>query len=122
MIKTRTWILCLAGLAVVLAVLSLRFFFPEQSAVAEVVQDGATIRRIDLSRVAAEETFTVASADGGSNTVVVQPGRIRVLEADCPDQICVQHGWLGSSGGPIVCLPHRLVIRLQDAAGDGVSQ
>ena len=34
-------------------------------------------------------------------------------EADCPDQICVSRGLIQKSGQSIVCLPHRLVIRLE---------
>ena len=88
--------------------------------VAAIYLDGNLIRRIDLSKVSGREPFEI-SCEGGSNTILVESGRIRVLEADCPDQICVQSGWLNSETAPIVCLPHRLVIRLEsseeDAAG-----
>ena len=44
-------------------------------------------------------------------------------EADCPDQICVEHGPLRPGGTPIVCLPNRLSIQWieRDAAVDAVS-
>ena len=67
----------------------------------------------------------VESPYGGSNTILVQPGRICVSEADCPDRICVYQGWLTDDPIPIVCLPHRLVIALKDptqAGSDTVSR
>ncbi len=49
----------------------------------------------------------------------VEPGRIAVTAADCPDKVCVDAGWRSDSASPIVCLPHRLVIRIEkDAAAD----
>ena len=56
----------------------------------------------------------------GSNTIQVEPGRIRVLEADCPDQVCVRQGWISDEVTPIVCLPHRLVIQVSGGTDAGV--
>ena len=48
-----------------------------------------------------------------------------VTQADCPDQYCVHQGFR-SSGTPIVCLPHELIIEfvsdpgLEGAGADGV--
>ena len=47
-----------------------------------------------------------------------RPGGIRVSFADCPDQICVDQGWLSGGRIPIVCLPHRLVIELVEGGDD----
>lgn len=93
--------------------------------VANIYQDGVCIRSVDLSQVTEHETYTVESSLG-TNLIQIEPGKICVLEADCPDQVCVRSGWLADSAAPIVCLPHRLVIRLEKAAAseqiDTVSQ
>ena len=81
--------------------------------------DGELVRTIDLSQVEEGYTFSVDSS-AGTNTIQVEPGRIRVSRADCPDQVCVGQGWISTSAAPIVCLPHRLVIQIgsaQDPAG-----
>ena len=57
--------------------------------VAAITVDGKLVREIDLTEVTGPETFDVPGANGGSNTVQVEPGRIRVSAADCPDHICV---------------------------------
>ncbi len=111
MLKTKTWIALFAVFAAILALLS--FLLLRQrgaGTTVEILRDGEVIREIDLSRVTEEESFRV-EWDGGYNLVEVRPGAIRVSEADCPDRICVGMGWLTDGAAPIVCLPHRLMIR-----------
>ena len=110
--STRFWALALgaAALCCAAAILVLRLT-ATPAAWAVVYQDGEVVERIDLSRVTEGYSFTV-EGQWGSNTVEVEPGRIRVSAADCPDQVCVRQGWVSDSASPIVCLPHRLVIQL----------
>ena len=116
MLKTRTWVILIAAAAAVLALLSaLLLTNRREGTVVEVVQDGVVLQEIDLSAVTGEYSFDVRWPGGGSNVVCVQPGRICVSGADCPDKICVARGWLSDETAPIVCLPHRLVIQVKDA-------
>ena len=34
-------------------------------------------------------------------------------DADCPDKDCVNQGWISRPGQMIVCLPNRLVIKIE---------
>lgn len=81
-----------------------------------VVQDGKTIYTFDLSKTE-DQTFDV-SYEGRVNTVQIQNGKIRVLEAECPDKTCVHMGWLESGALPIVCLPNRLTIEFAGGVAD----
>ena len=123
-LKTRTWILLIAALAAVFALLT-RYTLARQAPgrKAEVVQDGKVLYTIDLDRVTQPYTFTVEDPEGGFSVVSVKPGSICVETADCPDKICVEQGWLKDRASPIVCLPHRLVIRLrgEDRGPDAVA-
>ena len=115
MVKTRTWVIGLAAAALLLGAatwytLSAR----RKSNVVQIVQGDVVVQEIDLARVAKAYSFTIDAPDGGRNTVTVEPGRICVSEADCPDQVCVMQGWLSDQAMPIVCLPHQLVILLKD--------
>ena len=82
---------------------------------ARIYQDGVLIREIDLDSLSAPLTFTV-EFQGRTNTITAQPGRIRVESADCPDQVCVDQGWISDGTVPIVCLPHKLVIEIVGGA------
>ena len=114
MLKTRTWIILIASVALLLIALSV-FLLTSRSegTVVQVIQDGTVLQEIDLSRVREPYSFEVEAPDGGVNRIEVEPGRIRVADADCPDRICVSQGWLSDQSVPIVCLPHRLIIKLR---------
>ena len=84
---------------------------PAKGKVAKIYVDGELMREVDLNKVTMQERFTV-STQRGENVVLIEPERICVESADCPDQVCVHAGWLSDSAAPIVCLPHRLVIEL----------
>ncbi len=55
-----------------------------------------------------------------TNTLVIEDGTARVVEASCPDQICVRQGAVRYAGESIVCLPHRLVITVEGGQRDDV--
>ncbi|HWR44643.1 NusG domain II-containing protein [Sporomusa sp.] len=50
--------------------------------------------------------------DSGFNIIEYNDGRVRIREADCPDQICVKTGWINISPQQIVCLPYRVVVKV----------
>ena len=82
------------------------------SPVARITRDGALLEEIPLDQVAAPYTITLEDSLG-TNLVQVERGRIRIAEADCPDQVCVNQGWISDGTVPVICLPHRLVIEIR---------
>ena len=53
------------------------------------------------------------------NVVVIKGGKVSVTEASCKNQVCVRHGAISKSGESIVCLPNRLVVRIDNGTGEG---
>lgn len=83
--------------------------------------DGSGYTAIPLNE---DNTITITT-DYGTNIVCVSSGEVSVIEADCPDKICVDHSPIKFSGESIVCLPHRLVVTVdstEEAEFDAVSQ
>ena len=103
--KTRTWILLLAGLALLLGLLCLLPVGPAQADAVQLYSDGELIATLPLF---VDRVLTVEGAYG-TNTVTVSAGKVAVTAADCPDGYCMQRGFC-SGGNQIVCLPNRLVI------------
>lgn len=93
----------------------LLFAPPNQSKVL-IQRDGEVLYSLDLSGEK-DRTFVIPYGNS-SNTIEIRDGRIRVSEAECPDQVCVHTGWLSSSAIPIVCLPNHLVITFASENSD----
>ena len=84
-----------------------------------VEQDGR-----ETARYALEENRTVRiEGQGGYNLLVIENGEAWLGEADCPNRLCVQTGRIRYGGQSIVCLPHRLAVRITGGASglDGVT-
>ena len=88
-----------------------------QAPVARITRDGVLVEEIPLDGIQEPRSFTLEDASG-SNRVEVEAGRIRIAQADCPDQICVNQGWISDSTVPIVCLPHKLMIEIVSGGGE----
>ncbi len=49
---------------------------------------------------------------GKKNVLTIQDGQAFIEEADCPDKLCVKHKPISRNGESIICLPHKLAIRI----------
>lgn len=102
--KQKHWILTFAA---IIAVCLLVWLLPRGGGqTALVYQDGTLFYTLDLRQ---NRTLTV-TGPAGKTIITVADGEVFVSHADCPDQVCVKHGPLKKTGGPIVCLPNRLTI------------
>ena len=115
--KTKIIVLLLAGAVAASAAVLLLRDGSAPSPTARITRDGVLLEEIDLDKVEAPRSFTLEDGSG-SNTVVVEKGRICISEADCPDQVCVNQGWISDGTAPIICLPHRLMIEIVGGGGD----
>ncbi len=114
--KDRRWIHdMLLGAGVLLAA-GILYLCMRQSAPAGawavVEQDGTELTRLPLD----EQASYLVQSDAGSNLVCTDGGGVWIEEADCPDQRCVHQGVISTAQERLVCLPHRLVVRVEGAA------
>ena len=72
--------------------------------------NGEIIETINLDKVS--EPYTLNAEYNGYNKIYIEKGKVSVIEADCPDKICIRQS--ESESFPIVCLPHKLVIEKND--------
>ncbi|HHX23082.1 MAG: NusG domain II-containing protein [Tepidanaerobacteraceae bacterium] len=49
----------------------------------------------------------------GENIVEIDRDKVKMYYADCPDLDCVRQGWISRPGQMIVCLPNRIVIKIE---------
>lgn len=82
-------------------------FIYKTSATAEIIYDGKVIQTVDLNK------DCVFSPQGFQNIKFqIKNGSIAFIESDCPDKICVNTGFINSTGQNAVCLPNKMVLRL----------
>lgn len=87
----------------------------EKSAVyAEILRDNEVVCTLNLSEEG--DRYFRIECESGWNEITVKDGKICVSDADCPDRTCVKSGYLRHEHFPVVCLPHRLVIRFAEDA------
>ncbi len=109
--KRADWIL-IASILTVMIALVLVFFFcirEQQGTKAVVTLDGVVILEQDLT----EDCEIPITTPEGYNKFVVRDGMAYVEEADCGNQVCVNHGAISKKNETIVCLPHKLVVEIQ---------
>ena len=116
-IRTRTWIILLGAVFLVLAgLVAWQYLGAKTANTAAVWADGTLVRTLDLS---VDGEYRVET-DRGWNVLTISGGKVAVTAASCPDADCVRCG-PQNSGPPIVCLPNRLSVEFSGAGGlDGV--
>ncbi|MCH5266575.1 MAG: NusG domain II-containing protein [Lachnospiraceae bacterium] len=76
----------------------------------EVYSDGTLLMALPLSQDIEKTTNT----NRGTNTFHIKDGIASMTDADCNDHTCIRTGGISHTGETIVCLPHRLVLRIAD--------
>ena len=56
---------------------------------------------------------------GDTNVCEIAEGKVRMIEANCPDQICVHSAEISRDGMTIVCLPNRVVLEIKNETEEG---
>ena len=82
-----------------------------KSRVAVISQNGSALQTIRLDAV--DRPYEMVIGGGYRNRILVERGRIRFSEANCPDLVCVRTGWISRPGETAVCLPNRVSIRIE---------
>ncbi|MEA4888693.1 MAG: NusG domain II-containing protein [Clostridiaceae bacterium] len=117
-LKWGDWLLygLIGGLAFILFLAAPQSRFaagkPAAGASAVVLQDGRTILELSAEELAGtgEKTLTV---NDYHYTLIYDHGRIRFSQADCPDRICVQSGWISQEGQIVACVPGHLILKIR---------
>ena len=65
-----------------------------------------------------EDRIVRIEGEMGYNLLVIESGEAWLSEADCPNLLCVKTGKIRYAGQSIVCLPHRLAVRITGGASN----
>lgn len=103
---------------VVAAVLLYYNFYEENSAskTAVITQNNVILDRIRLDQLT--EHYTINYSGPYPGTIEAEHGKIRFSHAQCPDQVCVETGWITRPGEIAVCLPAGVIIKIEGGDSD----
>lgn len=79
--------------------------------IVHITLDGEKIGSYSL----AEEKEIPVESVYGYNIVCIKNGQVFMKEANCPDQYCVNTGKVDSINQTIVCLPHKLIVEVEES-------
>lgn len=116
--KIRNDIILIGFLLLIVVVISYYLYFDNSQSEAphlrlQILIDGELTDTYKLT----DESQKIILDTG--NVIVIEGGQVYMKEASCPDGLCVKQGHISRAGESIICLPHKLVLRLVDNAADG---
>lgn len=79
--------------------------------IAIIKKDNVTIETINLSSIKNRKTIKVSGQY--TATIIAEHNRICFLDSNCPDEVCIKTGWLSKAGDLAVCLPNKIIIKLE---------
>lgn len=79
------------------------FFLPKDNQIIKITVNGELY---GVYHLATEQVIAI----GETNICEIHDGKVSMIEANCPDQLCVRQKAVGALGGTIVCLPNKVVI------------
>lgn len=100
-------ILLLAGVLWIVSAL----FLPRENTGIQITVDGEVYGIYSL-----EEDQEIPIGD--TNVCRISGGKAKMIEARCPDHLCMKQAAVDGRGGTIVCLPNRVVIQAVSLGGE----
>lgn len=75
-----------------------------------------TINGEEYKTLSLEEdtTLVIEGENGESNTLAIKDGKVDMIDANCPDKLCVKEREIMYEHETITCLPNRVVLEIID--------
>ncbi|HBE9332790.1 TPA: NusG domain II-containing protein [Clostridioides difficile] len=74
----------------------------------EIYVDNKLYKTVSIN---AKEEFKIENR-GGDNIVKIHDKGVEIVDASCPDKVCVHTGFINKPSQSIVCIPNRVSIKI----------
>ncbi len=107
--KRRNDVILPAAILFIAALLWLGLFLTRsQGALVRVTVDGKLIGEYPLDK---QQEIRIGD-ENAYNILSIADGKAEIIEASCPDKLCVHQGKVQYDGQSIICLPNKLVAQV----------
>ena len=106
----REAVLIIIIFAVLIGIFMISRTFFENGSYAVVTVDNVFYGRYPLSE---DRDIPITRDGAATNHAVIENGTVYMKEASCKNHICISQGRKSAAGESIVCLPNRVVIRVE---------
>ena len=107
--KKNDWILIAAIFMVALSFFGWRIIVGYSGAEeVEVTVDGEEFGIYSLNNKNAQKISI-----HGTNTLLIENGKVDMIDANCPDKLCVHQKAISANGESIICLPNKVVVTIK---------
>ncbi len=108
--KRNDFILIIIILALAAAGLTYMNFVKKNGDMVIVMVDGKIYKELPLNK---DTTLEIEGVGGGKNLLEIKDGHADVVDANCPDKLCVHQRDIDKNGETIVCLPNKVVVEIE---------
>ena len=74
----------------------------------EIYVDNKLYKKLPIN----EDKKIIIDRNGEKNVIYIHNHGVEMKSANCPDQVCVKTGFIKDSSRSIVCLPHKINIKI----------
>lgn len=82
---------------------------------ANIEVDGSIVASLPLN---IDTVYNVEIDGRVTNIVEIKNKSAKVISAECPDKICVNHKSISKSGESIICLPNKVIVTVESGSGE----
>ena len=106
-LRKNDLLLLLIVVVVAASICALRFWLGDKHPGYVTVRiDGEVVASYDLSEDQEVEL------NGGTNTMRIEDGTVKMIQADCPDKLCMKQKAISKNRENIICLPNNIVLQI----------
>ena len=97
----------------IVSMLAVNIFMYADTATSVIIEvDGKPYAQYQFHNITSPEIIEIYT-QYGYNKVEITTQYARVLKADCADQLCISKGGIQRTNQMVICLPNRVVIRVE---------
>ena len=107
-LKKKDWILIIVIIVVAAGAYVSNYFLRDSGS-------GNVVVKVDgqLEGTYSLREDRIIEINHGSNVLQIKNGEAKMLEADCPDLLCVYHNAISANGESIICLPNKVFVEIR---------